>query len=228
MFRHLNERVSRAGLVVAVALLCGPSFADDKQAINRGRNAAISEKTSGVIVKVEPPGQERFCRLTINTDVVWRDFVRDQAMGESKAAKTGTAKAAAKGRESVATEGHPRAKQLLVGVTVDPRTEITLRYRSSTDAVSEGAPTPEAVAQAAERNAERPAARPSGNAARRQALKPRSLKPSELKPGLWIEVEYLHSAADKPDRARRIRVMRPVGGPDTSPDKEKPTPAAGK
>jgi hypothetical protein len=228
MFRYVHQRVFLAGTVGALALLFGFAPADDKQAINRERIATLSEKTSGVIVKVEPPEQDRFCRLTINTDVSWRDFVRDQSTGEAKAALTGTAKAAANGRDSVATEGHPRAKQLLVNVTVDARTEITLRYRSSTNAIGEGAPTPEAVAQAAERDTERPAAKPLGNAARRQALKPRSLEPSELKPGLWVEVDYRHSAADKHDRAQRIRVMRPVGGPDTSPDKEKPNTAPGR
>ena len=48
--------------------------------------------------------------MTVNTDVVWRDFVRDQAVDPSKAARTGIAKAAAKGKNSVATKGHPTSR----------------------------------------------------------------------------------------------------------------------
>ena len=37
----------------------------------------------------------------------------------------------------------------------------------------------------------------------------------ELKPGLWIDVEFRHD--NKDNQARRVMVMRPVGGPDTAP-----------
>jgi hypothetical protein len=42
----------------------------------------------------------------------------------------------------------------------------------------------------------------------------------QLKPGHWIEVEFRHD--NKDNQARRIMVMRPVGGPDTAPEKEQP------
>jgi hypothetical protein len=41
----------------------------------------------------------------------------------------------------------------------------------------------------------------------------------ELKPGLWIDVEFRHD--NKDNQARRVMVMRPVGGPDNAPEKEK-------
>jgi hypothetical protein len=43
----------------------------------------------------------------------------------------------------------------------------------------------------------------------------------QLKPGLWIDVEFRHD--DKDNQARRVMVMRPVGGPDTAPEKEQPS-----
>ena len=87
-------------------------------------------------------------KLSVNTDVVWRDFVRDQATEPAKAARTGTDKAAAKGRESVATEGHPQDGQMVVTVDIDPQTEVTMRYRSATDSIGEGSATPEGAGKA--------------------------------------------------------------------------------
>ena len=62
---------------------------------------------------------------------------------------------------------------------------------------------------------------PARPGARRQALKARVLEPMELKPGLWIDVEFRHD--NKDNQARRVMVMRPVGGPDNAPEKEKPS-----
>ncbi len=190
-----------------------------------------AEKTSGVITKIKgvesgDSGAGQRWRLTINTDVVWRDFVRDQATEPAKAARTGTDKAAAKGRESVATEGHPQDGQMVVTVNLDPQTEITMRYRSATDAIGEGSATPEGAgkAETASDNASGrkiAGAADSDRESKRQTLKARKLEPKELKPGLWIEVEYRQNG--KQNQARRVMVMRPVGGPDTSPDKEKPS-----
>jgi hypothetical protein len=161
--------------------------------------------------------------VTVNTDVVWRDFVRDQAVDPSKAARTRTARAAAKGKKSVATEGHPRGEAMLVTVNLDSQTEITMRYRSSTDEISEGAPTPEGASRAEDAtdtsSKTKTAQTPARPGARWQALKARVLEPMELKPGLWIDVEFRRS--DKENRARRVMVMRPVVGPDTAPEKEK-------
>jgi len=220
---------------VAVALLaCGLAVADDKQSTKGGRKAADTDRASGVIAKIEPVERgdkdtKRSWKVTLNTDVVWRDFVRDQAVDPAKAARTGPRKAAEKGKESVATEGHPKDDQLMVTVLLDPETEITMRYRSSTDASGEVSATPEGAsrAEAAEDNASGRKDRDAADADRseakskRQALKARNLEAGELKPGLWVEVDFRHG--DKQNKARRLMVMRPVGGPDTPPDKEKGT-----
>ncbi|WP_165219672.1 hypothetical protein [Aquisphaera insulae] len=186
---------------------------------------------SGVILRAEPvgetpPSRGGAWRLTVNTDVVWRDFVRDQATGTQKAARTGVAKAAEKGKASVAAEGHPQSKPLVTAFEVDRQTEITVRYRSSTDSISDGAPTADGAA-ALEEAADRPDAdrRPhrddatSKGAEEVRGPKARALEPMELKPGLWVEVDS--RLEDQRHHATRIRVLRPVGGPDVSPGKEK-------
>ena len=227
VFRSASRATVFVGLMLATS---GLTLGDDKQSNSRGRSESTLGKASGVITKVEPPsgGDKRArqaWRLTINTDVGWRDFVRDQAASPKKAAKTGTAKAAAKGRKSVATEGHPQENQLLVTIDVDPQPEITMRYRSSTDAIGEGSATPEGAGKAetaSDKSSDRDTSAKSDRPGlRRQALKARKLDLKELKPGLWVDVEIRHQ--DKENQARRVIVMRPVGGPDTSPDKEQPT-----
>jgi len=184
--------------------------------------SAEQEKTSGVILKVEPIGESekspRGWKLTVNTDVVWRDFVRDQAAEPKKVARTGTAKAAKKGVESVASEGHPKDNELLFTVEIDPRTEITMRYRSSTDSIGEGSPTAEGAARAeaitsSTSGEKTPAAPPAGST--RQSPKARVLGATELKPGLWVDIDF--RKADQRNMARRVAVLRPVGGADTSP-----------
>ena len=235
MWPRLCRSTSRAILVVGVMLTsCGLTLGDDKQSKSRGRSESAPEKASGVITKVEPnrelAGAKRSrttWRLTLNSDVEWRDFDRDQATTPKKAAETGIAKAAAKGKNSVATKGHPQDKQFLVTVDLDPQTEITMRYRSSTDADGDGFATPEEVAKAetaSDNSSDRDSSTKSDRPGlKRQALKARKLEPKELKPGLWVVVEFQHD--DKQNLARRVIVMRPVGGPDTSPDKEKPPPS---
>jgi len=221
-----------AAMVAALLVSCGLLPADDKQSTKRSRKDADTGKASGVITKVEPAGRgekgsHRSWKLTLNTDVVWRDFVRDQATDPAKAARTGTEKAAAKGKKSVATEGHPQDDQLMLTVLVEPQTEITMRYRSSTDAIGEGSPTPEGASKAEVANDSASDAKGAADSAgagaspKRQAPKARILEPGELKPGLWVDIEFRDN--DKQNKARRVMVMRPVGGPDTSPDKEKGT-----
>src|SRR5690348_4915722 len=139
MLQPTSRGVARATVAGFLLMASGLVMADDKQQAKGGRKAPGADRTSGVIAKIEPTerGDEntkRSWKLTLNTDVVWRDFVRDQATEPSKAARTGTEKAARKGREAVATEGHPKGDQMMATVLVDPETEITMRYRSSTDA----------------------------------------------------------------------------------------------
>ena len=236
MLQHMSRSVSQAGLIVILIAVSALVFADDRPG-SQQRKATNTGKTSGVIVKIEPVEQGDQARkrdwrvtITINTDVVWRDFVRDQAIDPAKAARTGTAKAAAKGKKSVAAEGHPRDEEMLATVNLDPQTEITMRYRSSTDEISEGSATPEGASQAEvaldSSNQTKAAPTPSISGPRRQARKARILEPMELKPGLWIDVEF--QSGNKENRARRVIVMSPVGGPDTPPDKEKGSSASTK
>jgi hypothetical protein len=232
MLQQTIRGIRRAAVLGALLMACGLAMADDKQSTKDSRKATESDRASGVIAKIEPAERgdkdtKRAWKLTLNTDVVWRDFVRDQATDPAKAARTGIRKAAEKGKESVATEGHPKDDQLMVTVLLDPETEITMRYRSSTDAIGEGSVTPGGASKAEAANDNEGDRKGSAEADRsdsktkRQALKARSLEARELKPGLWVEVDFRHG--DKQNKARRVMVMRPVGGPDTSPDKEKGT-----
>jgi hypothetical protein len=224
MLQQTSRGVRHTVVVGSLLIVCSFVVADDKQQTKGGRKASEAGKASGVIAKVEPTERndentKRSWKVTLNTDVVWRDFVRDQAIDPAKAARTDTKKAAEKGKESVATEGHPKGDQMMLTVLLDPETEITMRYRSSTDAIGEGSATPEGAskAEAAADNA----SGSDGSNSKRQAMKARTLAARELKPGLWVEIEFRRD--DKQNKARRLMVMRPVGGPDTSPDKEKGT-----
>jgi len=232
MLQQMSRGARSAAVVGALLMACGPALADDKQPAKSGRKAAETDRASGVIARIEPTERgdkdtKRSWKLTLNPDVVWRDFVRDQATDPARAARTGPRKAAEKGKESVATEGHPKDDQLMVTVLVDPETEISMRYRSSTDAIGAGSPTPEGASKAEADNDNEGGrtasadSRRSDSESKRQPPKARSLEAGELKPGLWVEVDFRHG--DKLNRARRVMVMRPVGGPDTSPDKEKGT-----
>jgi hypothetical protein len=232
MLQPTSRGVRRVVVVGSLLMACGLVMADDKQPSKGGRKASDADRASGVIARIEPTERgdkdtQRSWKLTLNIDVVWRDFVRDQATDPARAARTGTGKAARKGRESIATEGHPKGEQMMVTVLVDPEAEITMRYRSSTDAFGEGSATPEGASRAeaaADNEAGREASADPDRTAtrsRRQAMKARALAARELKPGLWVDVEFRRD--DKQNKARRVIVMRPVGGPDTSPDKEKGT-----
>ncbi len=152
MLQQATRRTGRAALVATLIAGSAWVLADDTPSSTQ-RKGSTPGKTAGVIVKVEPlePGDQanhRSWKVTVNTDVVWRDFVRDQAVDPSKAARTGTGKAAAKGKKSVASEGHPRGSGMLATVDLDSKTEITIRYRSSTDEISEGAERPEGASRA--------------------------------------------------------------------------------
>jgi len=220
MLSTLQRWSVRLTLVAAACWISAPVEGQTKKASPPGDGRP--EKTSGVILKVEPMAANdsglKAWKLTVNTDVVWRDFVRDQASEPEKVARTGTAKAAKKGKESVATEGHPKDQELLFTVEVDNRSEISMRYRSSTDSIGEGSPTADGAARAEATTSssigeKTPAAQPADSL--RKAPKARVLGASDLKPGLWVDVEV--RKADKRNLAQRVTVLRPVGGPDTPP-----------
>jgi len=175
--------------------------------------ARPAEKISGLILKVEKfqdaaarAGEADAQRLTVTvgTDVVWRDFVRDQAVSPEKATQESTAGAAEKGRKSVAAEGQPVDPALVATAEVDARTRLAIRYREATDEATEGAKTPAAAAEA-ETNADPVAdqAEPS----RRLNSKPRTITAQDLKPGLWVEIEL---PPGDTKHAQSLTVMQPV------------------
>ena len=174
------------------------------------------ERASGVILKVEKvtkgategstiareaeagrmkPGTYR---LTINTNAVWRDWARDQAMVKDNGPAR---KDAAKGAESVATKGEPADKNSIVVVDLIPETKVDTRFRASDDESSRGAKTPEAAA-----------GEPAGKKNASSAAKPVMFKAEDLKPGLFVEVDFRHVPVQNP--ASMVTVIRPIGGPD--------------
>jgi len=97
-------------------------MADDKQPAKGGRKSADTDRASGVIARIEPSERgskdtKRSWKLTLNTDVVWRDFVRDQATDPARAARTGPGKAAEKGGEAAAKGESPVKGALKGGLT---------------------------------------------------------------------------------------------------------------
>jgi hypothetical protein len=214
-------------LVAAALLIAGPASAQTTETKEKEKTLpppadAKHQLVTGVIVKAEPgPGPSepeerakglRTVRLTINTAAVWRDWVRDQAE-----TKPGSPKAeAARGERSVATAGEPRSAETLTTVVVAPTTLIETRFRSSTDEVSEGARTP---GNAARVEAHNDPADTSAVARDRSAGRPARYTAADLRPGLWIEVHYKDTGSR--EKATLVRVMRPIGGPDTPAADEK-------
>jgi len=212
----VNSRRRAPCVVAVVALLwaCNPATADDKPAAAAPKQskAKAPEKIAGLITKVEKSKGEgegkadaRRLTVTVSTNVVWRDFVRDQAVSPEKAAKESTTRAASKGRKSVAGEGQPVDPALIATATLDARTKLAIRYRKATDEATEGAKTPTGAAKAesdADAATDDHEATPS-----KKAAKPRTIAAEDLKPGLWVEIEL---QPGDPKRARTLTVMQPV------------------
>lgn len=228
LLRRCAVCAAMAGLLVVVG---GLSLAQDPDAQTKdatGKKKA--EVASGVIVRVEDIGREKtkekdsdpasddpakegrrqrgHVRVTINTAAIWSDFVRDQATTPEKA-QASTATAATKGADSIATKGEPKSSSTLVTVEVGPQTRIVERFRSSTDETSLGATTAEGAAKAETAPDESDA-----KIKRRERREAKTAEAVVLKPGLFVQAEF----RDGPERNRAIRVtvLRPVGGPDTS------------
>ena len=201
--------------VVAVALVGAPGLGWAQGTKPKGPARTGGEppqRASGVIVKVEEVAKEassgagkapaRTRRLTINTAAVWRDYARDQAP-ETRAHHNKAD--AAKGAESVATEGEPRSEDSLEVVEIGPGSSLEIRFRASDDETSAGASTPDgAVAEEKEATA-------------KTNPKPSRAQPSELRKGLFVEADYRHGAAG--NLATRVVIIKPIGGPNT-PDSD--------
>jgi hypothetical protein len=182
----------------------GKEVPDPPKAESKGKSA--SERVAGVIVKVETR-EKGPTRVSINADVVWRDWVRDQAT--LRTVKT-TDKAARSGAKSVATEGQPEEKDNLIVVELGPEFKIETRFRASTDESSKGTATP----AGAKAGSEDPATAEKSTVKKE---KPLTLKPADLKDGLFVEVDYKRASASK-NTAASVVVLRPIGGPDTAAD----------
>lgn len=211
-------RVSSAASLAVVLLLGNPSFGQSSRSKEKSGSAKTSrrqERAAGVIIKVEPvvkgaapgstiekepkAGKARATthRLTINMDVVWRDWSRDQA----KSTDTGPAKAdAEKGANSVATLGEPVDRNNLVVVDVGPETKVETRFRSPGDETNRGSKTPAAARGEKAKDSDASSARPV------------RFRAEDLKPGLFVEVDYRHATARNP--ASTVTVIRPIGGPN--------------
>jgi len=184
-----------------------------------------AQRAEGVILKVEPARrggdanakgegkrgrQGQGVRLTINTAVVWRDWVRDQA-------DLKTRPNAEKGANSVATKGQPAGPNDLVTVVVGPRAHLATRLRSATDETDKGAKS----LAGAERKEERSDPEQKPDAKGRDGDHAPQLKQSDLKPGLFVVVEYRRGPANI-NRAEDLTILKPVGGPETPVGEEKP------
>jgi hypothetical protein len=192
--------------------------AEARKATNAG------ERASGVVVKVErfpgvapngpAPGRQAqpgrpspaTVRLTINTNAVWSDWVRDQSQITDKGPP---AKDAAKGANSVATRGEPADKNSLVVVDVGPMVKVETRFRSPDDETTPGKKAAETARPGEPRRSDRT-----------QSAKPVEFRADDLKPGLWVEVDFRHVAAQ--NHASAVRVVRPLGGPSTPAEQERP------
>ena len=159
------------------------------------------EKGEGVITKVEPFGEEskdgpHKVKITINTAAVWRDYVRDQAnFAANPDAKDGA--------NSVAAKGQPESESTEIVAEVLGSTKLSMRYRSSTDDVSEGARTIE--------KAEKKDGSPESDDVKTSSKDEKAPKMTvkDLKPGLFVAIDAKNGKADK------LTVLKPVGGPAT-------------
>lgn len=200
-----------------------PAQKDVRAADLKGEEAP--QLISGVITKVEPvtkgasagstvdetakEGKQlpRLVRLTINSEIPWSDWVRDQATAAP--ATTGKKDEAKKEVGSVATKGQPNSAQALVPIDLGPGLKVVDRYRSSTDETDEGGRTVES----AQKKATDPAQAKPNAKSKAAAAKAPKYTVETLKPGLFVEVEYRHTQAQ--NRAISLVVLHPIGGADT-------------
>jgi len=197
--------VALAALVAASGLaLAG----DDKAKSDKDKDKA--QKTEGVVTKVEDLSKggdksapRRVC-LTIKTDAVWRDYVRDQA---NVAPDASNKKAAEKGKEGIANEGQPAGSGTKVVIELCDDTKLETRFRAAIDETNAGS---KSVAGAEEKAGEK--------TRERSSAKPPKTTLADLKPGLFVLVEY-HRDKDS-NQADCVAVLRPVGGPQSPPKEE--------
>ena len=158
-------------------------------------------------MKVEKAPKGTGSLLTINTAAVWTEFARDQAPERSKAV---TKADAAKGDQSTAARGEPADENTEVKVEIGGDSTLEVRFRASDDETSAGSATP-AGAVASEK--ETPRASDEGKDAKK-AQAPARIAAKDLRKGLFVEVDYRERKGV--NRASRLVVIKPIGGPNTS------------
>ena len=200
---------SARSLAVAILVLGSPlaSFAQEGK-----KTADRSLIAEGVIVKVEPVGDDKEVKaknpqrvkITVNTAAVWSDYVRDQSRVKgSESAKDG--------ENSVATKGEPVSPNSVVVAEIVTTTNLTTRFRSSTDETNKGSRTVE--------GAEQKDGSPASEDVKRRPRDEKAPKTAigDLKVGQFVEVEA------KNGKATRLIVLKPVGGPNTPASEAKPS-----
>jgi len=222
-----------ASFVAAGALAQDTDKAKEKKKAGRpdrevGASVATDgQRVAGVIVKAERAGkgatsrqqkadsgkgQSPMYQITVNPDVVWRDWVRDQVGISPNASPR---EAAERGANSVATKGEPQTAGSLIVIDVNPNTKVETRFRESDDETSKGSKTPAEAAAATEKAGsdkakDDPAARGEKGA---EASKGTQFQADDLKPGLYVEVDYRHQEAG--NVASTLTVIRPIGLSDS-------------
>ena len=196
---------SARSTAVAILVLGSPlaSFAQEgKKSEDR---LQIAE---GVIVKVEKVGDDKDkapqrVKITVNTAAVWSDYVRDEARVK------GT-ESAKDGANSVATKGEPVSPNNVVVAEVGAGTNLSTRFRSSTDETNKGSRTVE--------GAEKKDGSPASDDVKRRPRDKKAPKTviGDLRVGQFVEVEA------KGGKATRVIVLKPVGGPNTPASEAKP------
>jgi len=233
-----------AGALVAITGLTQAQDENAKSAEPResaGQDAkgpASSERDSGVILKVETIAKEgkghsgkgrhhhAGTRVTINTAVPWSDWVRDQAVAPAEASSEGAKAETKKGEgDSVATEGQPVSPDTIVVVEITPATKVETRYRSSTDQVTEGSPSPEGAGDVEKSTDPAEGKKPGAHHRKDHQTKAERAEARHLKPRQFVDVEY--TEVDGHNHASRIIILKPIGGPNTPASEDQPEPKAG-
>ena len=196
---------SARSTAVAILVLGSPlaSFAQEGK-----KSADRLQIAEGVIVKVEKVGDDKDkapqrVKITVNTAAVWSDYVRDEARVK------GT-ESAKDGANSVATKGEPVSPNNVVVAEVGAGTNLSTRFRSSTDETNKGSRTVE--------GAEKKDGSPASDDVKRRPRDKKAPKTviGDLRVGQFVEVEA------KGGKATRVIVLKPVGGPNTPASEAKP------
>jgi hypothetical protein len=201
-----------ASILIAGTSGLGPGQQQKAAPAASKADASRAERVEGVILKVEKvakggveakagkEGESKsgtvLLRLSINTNVIWNDWVRDQAQVRDEGPPS---KDAAKGANSVATKGQPADDNSMVVVVVASGTLVETRFRSPSDGTSKGVTAPEKV-----KSDELTTSKITTTG------KPVEFGAEDLLPGLFVEAEFRPSGPKDRNTASTITVIRPI------------------